>query len=83
MSALATCSCLQTASEKTVMSVVELRAIKGGAVPEDTLLKAAPDGMCAASCVVSGFNVAEYLAVPRNHAGFARDLSTCARGSCQ
>ena len=55
------------------MSVVELFAIKGGAVPEDTLLKAAPDGMCAASCVVSGVSVAEYLAVPRNHAGFAQD----------
>ena len=41
--------------------------------PEDTLLKAATDGMCATSCVVSGFNVAEYLAVPRNQAGFAQD----------
>ena len=58
---------------KIMMCVVELRAIGGGAVPEDTLLKAAPDGMCATSCVVSGFNVAEYLAVPRNQAGFAQD----------
>ena len=39
------------------MTVRSLRALPGGFVPEDRMIQAAPDGLCAAHCVVAGFNV--------------------------